>query len=278
MKGIRLIDVNRVADCMPDAPRTDFAFADCVYPRFIQVLRKLGKTGVLFTDPLADPGEDLPRLCILEDIDCSKVLAYRSSLPVIRSRFDALPLIRRAREEAEDAEYPVILFYAEALLEDDGGMPFLRGVADGDADVRFSDPDGYFRELTEIMPDLPLVRLDPKKKYAVPASAPDAIRLDDEGPTTFLPAENIMYGPYLPYTVSAPNVRPSILSKVQLSEGRTLLILIETEGKETECDVICEAQDFAFRALFAPYEMKVFSVDTATGRVTETDLRDVPEE
>ncbi len=278
MNAIRLIDVDRIDDRIPGSPRRRYTFADTLYPRAVQYAKKSGSLGMMFCDPEDDPGMDLPTLCILKDIDGSKLLCYRADQPVVKTQAEAVKTFRALREEAEKVDYPLILFYEAAALAENGGLPFLRGLADGAPDVQFTESADYFREIAGAMVDLPLVKLDPDMP------TPDSHfphrtqpQIDMDGKLTILPAENILYGPELPYTLSAKNVRPLFASGIQMTEGRTQLLLTETEGRETQCDVVCEAQDFAFTALFEPYELKVFTVDTATGRVTETDLTDVPE-
>ena len=274
MKGIRLIDIDRITEPIPSSSTAKYAFAAAVFPRFIQFLRENGKTGLMLPNCELDPGEDLPELCILEDIDGSKVLCCRACLPIVNNADEIRDVFRAARKNAETAEYPIPLFYAETGLKADGGTAYLKGLTDADASVVFSDPDAYFAEIADGMIDLPLVRLDPHKKYDAPALMLAALPQPDYEETCFLPAENILFGHYVPYTVSAPNVRPILRTKIQMTEGRTVLGFMETEGKETACDVVCAGQDFSFRALFSPYELKVFAVDLKTGKVTETDLTD----
>ena len=278
MSAIRLIDVDRVDDMIPGSPRRRFTFADVLYPRAVQFAKKSGSLGMMFCDPESDPGQDLPALCILKDIDGSKLLCYRSETPAVSTQQEAATAFRALRAAAENVDYPLILFYKTTQLEKNGGLPFLRGLADGAPDVKFTEPADYFNEIAGAMVDLPLVKVDPD--LPTPESSflhREIPHVDMDCALTSLPAENILYGPELPYTLSAENVRPLFASGVQMTEGRTQLLLTETEGRETQCDVVCEAQDFAFTALFEPYELKVFTVDTATGRVTETDLTDVPE-
>ena len=274
MKGIRFIDIDRVSDAFPDAPQRSFAFPKGLAPRVVQYARKKGVTGLLFPDPEADPGEDLPRLCIVQDIDGSKVLCCRGTEKVAKTQKDLANAFRALREDAKHADLPFALFYEEALVGEEG-LAFLKGLADADDAACFAEPDEFFQEILEAMVDLPTVRLDLHKKYDLtPGIDDDLPRISEEGPLTFLPAENILTGPYLTYTLDAPNVRPLSDTGIQLTEGKTLLALAETQGKETDCGVVCRDQDFSFRVLFQPYELRVFSVDTATGTVTETDLSD----
>ena len=68
-----------------------------------------------------------------------------------------------------------------------------------------------------------------------------------------------------PMAVNAGNIG---LREMRAEHGGFTLELWETAGKETAYELYCEAYDFGFRALFAPWEIRRFFVD-ANGFVSE---------
>ncbi|GEM_PF-3135768 len=78
------------------------------------------------------------------------------------------------------------------------------------------------------------------------------------------PANGVLQGEAEMY-VNAENIA---LGEMK-TEGAVTLTLYETAGRETAFELYCEAYDFGFRTLFAPWEMKCFRVEE-NGLVTET--------
>lgn len=234
--------------------------------RKIQYMRKIGKTACIFYDCDKDPGEALPLLSILEDIDGSKIIAYRYPYQIELKPEDCKAVFASLRKCRDEVNMPLIFLYSSMQYYDENTLAYLHGVVDGSDDMEFIRADDYFQLILEGMYDLPVIKIDKDKKY--PDFFFDLSPTDEEAPS-FLPAENIMYGPEIPYFISRQNIRPTVHSRVQMHEGKTVLSLLETAGEETECFITCPAYDFAFSALFSPFECKIFEINNETGKVTE---------
>ena len=85
----------------------------------------------------------------------------------------------------------------------------------------------------------------------------------DDSALTY-PENGVLQGP-APMFVNEDNIALGTFT----ADEKICMELYETGGRETAFELYCEAYDFGFRALFAPWEMKRFLIDLSTGYITE---------
>ncbi len=131
------------------------------------------------------------------------------------------------------------------LLEDTDGTKVLAFFCDGQKQYPADEAMALFDcGLT----DLPVQKIE---------GAPDDTALT-------YPQNGVLQGP-APMFVNAENIALGTFA----ADDKVYMELYETTGRETAFELYCEANDFGFRALFAPWEMKRFLIDINTGYVTE---------
>ena len=138
------------------------------------------------------------------------------------------------------------------IFEDIDGTKLLGYVPAAEADAAPEALTELLDTLPETMPDIPVYKIEGKP---------------DDTALTY-PANGILQGA-VPMDVNAGNI-----ALKEMTDGNApVLVLAETAGRETAFALYCEAYDFGFKALFAPYEVKRFVAD-ADGRVEERNFPD----
>ena len=133
------------------------------------------------------------------------------------------------------------------ILRDIDGSKIVACFADLPANTQ---PEPYFYDMYETLIDLPVIDIEGKP---------------DDGALTY-PENGVLNGP-VPMYVNADNV-----GLKAMETGSTARIeLWETAGRETAFELYCEAMDFGFKALFQPYEIKMFFI-TPDGKAKEIDF------
>ena len=134
------------------------------------------------------------------------------------------------------------------ILRDIDGSKLVACFADAPADAQ---PEPFFADMVNSLIDLPVKDV---------AGQPDDSAL-------IYPTDGAIHTLAALY-VNANNVG---LKEMTEADGAFRLELWETEGKETEFELYCEAHDFGFKALFQPYEIKTFFIEP-DGKVKEIDF------